>query len=146
MFYLKQSELSITFWDDNTEVLYLLYLRQGRGTLTVRTSLIHGLLSEQPRSLLWAVGIMSCSIGLMQLKGALKGLLLVWVYSPTADYRRRILHVRADRVDSNLWAAHDILITHLCLFLAMCGHVCCVYAMGKRKCGFWKATAPSSFW
>lgn len=50
---------------------------------------------------------------------------------PTTDYRRCILHVRGIWADSNLRAAHELLITHLCIcvFVSMRGRasvfVCC---------------------
>lgn len=97
------------------------FLRQG---CCMRRTLIHALLSEQPHSLLWVVGIMSRSIGLMLLKGALKSFLLVLSCVSTADYRCCILHVIAAWVDSNLWAAHKLLITHLCVFVSVCGDMC----------------------
>lgn len=64
----------------------------------------------------------------MHLKASLSLLFCV----PAADYRRCILHVSACWVDSNLWAAHEILITHLCVFVSACGHVC-VYALTEPE-------------
>lgn len=47
-------------------------------------------------------------------------LLWLWFCVPTTDYRCCIWHVGGARVDSNLWAAHEILISHLCV--CVCVH------------------------
>lgn len=89
------------------------------------------------------MGIMSRSIGLMWLKGALKSFLFCVL---TADNRHCILHVKGAWVDSNLRAAHEILITHLCVLESMRGCLC-VARDSERKSGSGSETptAPSSF-